>query len=123
MIEIDVHKIRKTLKLTQQEFADRIGVDRRTIINYEQGGKIPKSKLHLFEAFISDNNTPVVTYKNSQNTVNSENLENIIKSLKEHIVTLKELVIEKDKLLVIIKNKNQLLKDKILLLEEKYKRE
>lgn len=46
MKEIDVFKIRKSLKLTQQEFADRIGVDRRTIINYEQGGKIPKSKTH-----------------------------------------------------------------------------
>lgn len=36
-----IKKIRKTLDLTQQEFADRIGVKRNSYANYEIGRNIP----------------------------------------------------------------------------------
>lgn len=36
-----IKKLRKTLDLTQQEFADRIGVKRNTIANYEIGRNEP----------------------------------------------------------------------------------
>ena len=38
---------RKELKLTQEELARRIGVSKRTIINYEGGEVIPRSKSEL----------------------------------------------------------------------------
>lgn len=34
-------KLRKTLDLTQQEFADRIGIKRNTLSTYESGRNIP----------------------------------------------------------------------------------
>lgn len=36
-----IKKIRKTLDLTQQEFAERIGVKRNTVATYEMGRSIP----------------------------------------------------------------------------------
>lgn len=36
-----IKKIRKTLDLTQQAFADRIGIKRNTIANYESGRNEP----------------------------------------------------------------------------------
>ena len=40
MHRLDVIEIRKNLGMTQNEFGLLIGVDRRTVINYEQGKKI-----------------------------------------------------------------------------------
>ena len=40
-------ELRKTLKLTQQEIAVELGIDRRTVINYEKGETIPESKVKL----------------------------------------------------------------------------
>ena len=36
-----IKKLRKTLELTQQEFADRIGIKRNTVATYEIGRNIP----------------------------------------------------------------------------------
>lgn len=36
-----IKRIRKMLDLTQQEFADRIGIKRNTIANYESGRNEP----------------------------------------------------------------------------------
>lgn len=44
MNELDVKKIREQLNLSQEAFAERLGVHPRTIQNWESGGKIPKSK-------------------------------------------------------------------------------
>ena len=40
-MEERLKKLRKSLKLTQQEFADRIGVKRNTIAQYESGRNAP----------------------------------------------------------------------------------
>ena len=36
-----IKEVRKSLGLTQQEFADRIGVKRNTVATYEGGRNIP----------------------------------------------------------------------------------
>lgn len=53
-MSIDIKKIRKNLGLTQEELANKLGVDRRTVINYEKGTLIPESKVKLLH-FISNN--------------------------------------------------------------------
>jgi len=52
MSDIDVKKIRERLGLTQEEFADLIGVSRNTIANYEKGGKIPASKRAILSKYV-----------------------------------------------------------------------
>lgn len=45
-----VKKLRGLLGLTQEELAQKIGVSRNTIINYEKGGVIPDSKIQLISS-------------------------------------------------------------------------
>lgn len=45
----DLKKIRQNLNLTQEELAKLIGVSKNTIYNYENGHKIPASKILIFE--------------------------------------------------------------------------
>jgi len=52
--EIDVLQIRKTLGLSQQKLADKLGIDRRTIQNYETGGSIPKTKHAIFLSLLDE---------------------------------------------------------------------
>ena len=40
-----IKKLRKTLELTQQEFADRIGMKRNTVANYETGRNDPSASV------------------------------------------------------------------------------
>jgi len=47
MNSIDIIKIREELGLSQIKLAEIIGVDRRTVINWEQRRKIPESKTKL----------------------------------------------------------------------------
>lgn len=44
MNEINIKKIREKLNLSQEAFAERLGVHTRTVQNWESGGTIPKSK-------------------------------------------------------------------------------
>ena len=44
MNTLDIKKIRKSLKLTQTELAEKLGVHYKTIQNWEKGGVIPESK-------------------------------------------------------------------------------
>ncbi|GAB1462212.1 helix-turn-helix domain-containing protein [Pedobacter sp.] len=44
MNEINILELRKSLKLTQEQLAELIGVSKRTIVNYEKGEVIPQSK-------------------------------------------------------------------------------
>jgi len=52
-VTFDVKEIREYLGLTQQEFAEKIGVSRNTIINYEKTGIIPESKKNMLQNLIS----------------------------------------------------------------------
>jgi transcriptional regulator with XRE-family HTH domain len=117
MNKIDIFKIRQDLGLTQQKFADLLGVDRRTIINYEQGSKIPESKTKLLELLLADRKKPktnVVEQPISiDNTFNIDNLNREVLDLKDHIRTLKEFLEEKSKLSEMYKNENLSLRDKL----------
>ncbi|WP_347216646.1 helix-turn-helix domain-containing protein [Chryseobacterium sp.] len=44
---------RKEYNLTQQQFADLVGVSKNTISNYEGGGVIPKSKIPILQNVLS----------------------------------------------------------------------
>jgi transcriptional regulator with XRE-family HTH domain len=117
MNKIDIFKIREELGLTQQKFADLIGVDRRTVINYEQGSKIPESKTKLLEMLLAEKRKP----KNNiiqerieiNNTPTIDNLNREVLDLKDHIRTLKEFLEEKSKLSEMYKNENLSLREKL----------
>jgi len=49
---LDIKRRREELGLAQQELANKIGVSRNTIINYEKGGVIPEPKRQMLEAFL-----------------------------------------------------------------------
>jgi DNA-binding XRE family transcriptional regulator len=118
---LDVTKIRKDLKLTQEEFGKLIGVDKRTIINYEQGKVIPKTKASLLEMMLANgltNTTPVVHAKKEVvSVVNNSSLLDDIEVLKDHIKTLKEFIVEKTKVAEMYLAENNLLKERIRILE------
>lgn len=54
MTSLELKNKRLKYGLTQQDLAEKMGVSPRTIINYEQGGVIPKSKSSLFEMVFND---------------------------------------------------------------------
>ncbi len=51
--EMDVRKIRKSLDLTQQEFASRYGFGLARVRDWEQGRSRPDAPTHLFLAVIA----------------------------------------------------------------------
>jgi DNA-binding XRE family transcriptional regulator len=56
---MDLKQLRKASRLTQDALAKKLGVDRRTIINYEKGEFIPESKIKLINLLLSENNSHV----------------------------------------------------------------
>lgn len=124
MKELNIFKMRTGLGLTQLEFGELLGVDRRTIINYEQGRKIPSSKIKLLELLMENGvvekkqTTSVPAPILSSNEA-MENLQREMVELKDHIKTLKEFIEEKNKLAEMYKNENTYLKDQIGILEMK----
>lgn len=124
---LDVAKIRADMGLTQQEFGELIGVDRRTVINYEQGKVIPISKVKLLELLMSNGAVSTSGNNKSQNTqsksvsnnLDLDILEREIIDLKDHIKTLKELVDEKNKLADMYKRENSFLLEKVESLQDR----
>lgn len=53
METIDIKQIREGLKLTQEQFAKRLGVATKTISNWENGSIIPQSKYDAIKALIA----------------------------------------------------------------------
>ena len=124
MNDLDIIKIRKDLGKTQLEFAEFLGVDRRTVINYEQGKKIPSSKIKLLGILLSNVKGFPSEVKNTTNQrVSDASLESIeslkgeILDLKDHIKTLKDFLEEKNKLAEMYMNENKLLKERLVKLE------
>lgn len=52
MNEKKLKELRKNAKLSQQELADLVGVDRRSIINYEKGESIPMPVMKLLHILL-----------------------------------------------------------------------
>jgi DNA-binding XRE family transcriptional regulator len=101
MNDLDIIRIRKEFDLTQVEFAKLIGVDRRTIINYEQGTKIPESKVKLINMVIDKIGPAEIAEAKAKNKpevkyVQDDNQLREIVELKDHIATFKQLINEKN---------------------------
>lgn len=60
MDAVEIKQKREQLGLTQKELADMIGASRETIINYEKGKPIPKSKLDILNKVLNGD-TPFAT--------------------------------------------------------------
>lgn len=122
MSELNILEIRKSFKMTQQEFAELIGVDRRTVINYEQGKKIPTSKIKILEMIVQNKSLSIVKENNDskQSSVLTqtevEDFKTEILDLKDHIKTLKEYIEEKKKMAEMYINENAALREKLDLL-------
>lgn len=50
----DIKKMRSLIGLTQEELAQKMGVTRNTIVNYEKGGVIPPAKQKLLSGVLSE---------------------------------------------------------------------
>lgn len=111
MSTIDVTKTREELGLNQREFADLVGVDRRTVVNWEMGRKIPNSKLLLFEMLLDMNRKPKETNLPGEHKSTSSDLTSEILELKDHIKTLKDFLNEKTITAEFYKNENLKLKE------------
>ena len=57
MNELDIKKIRKSLGLTQVEMAKKLGVDTKTVQNWEYGKPIPASKHGIIRSLMIDPQT------------------------------------------------------------------
>lgn len=122
MNDLDIIKIRKGLQMTQQEFAEFLGADRRTVINYEQGKKIPASRIKLLKVLLANTNQKGIAsepkevrlpLKSDISIETSESLRREIADLKDHIKTLKDFLDEKNKLADMYRSENAMLKEKL----------
>jgi DNA-binding XRE family transcriptional regulator len=52
MKELQIKEFREKIGLTQEEFAQKIGVSTRTVQNWENGGEIPKTTRKKLETMI-----------------------------------------------------------------------
>jgi len=106
---MDIRKIRKEFKLSQEDFAKLIGVSRHTVMNYESGAAIPPNKVEfmskLFDKLRNGDSTgleeiykgnieePSEKYQTAAGRERYiESLERIIKSKDEQIKTLSDSV-------------------------------
>jgi DNA-binding XRE family transcriptional regulator len=119
-------KIREKLGYTQKEFAEIIGVDRRTIINYEQGRKIPNTKIILLNTFLNQgfpdlkgDKEESINWKTNILDLELRNLNREVIDLKDHIKTLKESLESKSKLANIYESEITLLKKRLVYFENK----
>lgn len=67
MNALEVKKIRKELGLTQADFAERIGVSRDTVINYEKGESIPTSKIKMLNNLLFKKSSSEVVFTKNNN--------------------------------------------------------
>lgn len=65
--DLDIKSIRKKLGLTQVDFAKKIGVDTRTVQNWEYGRIIPSTKSELIHSLIKDDNSSINEQTNQIN--------------------------------------------------------
>lgn len=72
MSNLDIRKIRKSLKLTQGELAQRLGVHYKTIQNWEKGGAIPESKRILIRSLEIPSSAKGADYGNPANHLRTD---------------------------------------------------
>ncbi|WP_074408140.1 helix-turn-helix transcriptional regulator [Aquimarina megaterium] len=54
-MSLNIKKEREIRGMTQEEFAEFLGVNRKTIVSYESGGNIPETKIKMFTRLLSQN--------------------------------------------------------------------
>lgn len=126
MRDLDVFEIRRNLNLTQTEFGKLIGVDKRTVINYEQGKGIPAPMVAFLKTMLASGIgvNPIETNQVTNKKVTSrkahtivedkkEDMEKEIELLKDYIITLKKFLAEKTKVSDLYQTENDMLKEKI----------
>lgn len=73
---LEIKQRREQLGLTQKELADRIGSSRETIINYEKGRPIPKSKSEILHKVLDPDAVFNKIVSNEEIVKASDNFEN-----------------------------------------------
>ena len=53
-MSLDIKKEREIRGMTQEEFAEFLGVNRKTIVSYESGGNIPETKIKMFTRLLGE---------------------------------------------------------------------
>jgi len=76
MEALEIKKRREELGLTQKELGDRIGASRETIINYEKGKPIPKSKIEILNKVLEPGAVYQKTVRNEEVVKVSDEFEN-----------------------------------------------
>jgi len=110
---LDIVKIREEFGFTPTQFAEFIGIDRRTVVNWEKGRTIPESKVLLLEMLLEKkrkNNTNSVLEESPEKKID---LTREILELKDHIKTLKDFLDEKTIISELYKNEILKLKEEI----------
>jgi DNA-binding XRE family transcriptional regulator len=54
-MNLNIKREREIRRMTQEEFAEFLGVNRKTIVSYEAGGNIPETKIKMFTKLLSEN--------------------------------------------------------------------
>lgn len=62
MTNLDIKEIRNKLQLSQEDFAEMLGVHSRTVQNWEAGKKIPASKYALLRNILNPQSQNVTGY-------------------------------------------------------------
>lgn len=84
-------ELRKNAKLSQQNLADLVGVDRRSIINYEKGEKIPEPIVKLLHILLETDylqrlESNEINYIEIKEVENDNSVDDIISDLKSEII-------------------------------------
>ncbi|WP_417351334.1 helix-turn-helix transcriptional regulator [Flavobacterium alkalisoli] len=66
MDAVEIKQKREELGLTQKELADLVGASRETIINYEKGKPIPKSKIEILNKVLYGNTAYTTIVRSSE---------------------------------------------------------
>jgi DNA-binding XRE family transcriptional regulator len=90
MKAIDVKEIRKKFGWRQDELAEKIGVSRKTVTNYETGGVIPESKKVLLLSLLS--NTVLETASEFIPRAPMDSFDRKIREVKEKINSRNEII-------------------------------
>lgn len=92
---LDIKKEREKLKMTQEEFADLLGVTRKTIVNYEGGSNIPESKEKIFTRILSNYTQPEINHETNDSypgykKIEQDKIDFITKALENNFDELME---------------------------------
>ena len=89
--DLDVKKIRESLGMTQEKFAEILGVHTRTVQNWESGSTIPESKRTILRDVAEQRHDG----GGEQHNVNGDNIMTVNGTI--HADSLVELLIQKER--------------------------